>query len=85
VVDLTVQQAAQRLGRAPSTLRTWIGTGDVFPTAYKLRHREWRIPASDLTAFLQRESERFRAPAEVDIPAATSDTSAWRQHLKKAS
>jgi len=48
--DVTVAIVADELGRADSTVRSWCRTGQL-PGAYRLRGREWRIPASALAAF----------------------------------
>jgi len=46
LVDLTVEDVAGVLGRAPSTIRTWLGAGQL--EGYKLRGREWRVPREAL-------------------------------------
>jgi hypothetical protein len=48
--DPTVEEIAQRFGRASSTIRGWCEAGR-FPGAYKLHDREWRIPAAALETF----------------------------------
>ena len=83
---LTVDQAAERLGRAGSTIRTWLSQGDAFPHAFKLRGRQWRIPYADIVAFLEAEAQRYHQPAELEpSDSDPEDTSAWRQHLRRAS
>jgi hypothetical protein len=57
--DLTVENLAIRFGRSRSTVRTWLEQRR-FPGAYRLRGREWRVPAVALTAF--EATERGRAP-----------------------
>jgi hypothetical protein len=69
-VDLTVGDLATLFGKRPSTLRGWIERGD-FPGAYKLHHREWRVPRSALDAFQQ-------AQRAGGSPKAPADLSAWR-------
>ena len=58
--DQTIAQLAERFGRAPSTVRAWL-EADRFPGAYKLRGRDWRVPAAGVAAFLEAE----RAPRPI--------------------
>lgn len=46
-VGLTCEEVATRLGRSPSTVRSWCAAG-LFPGAFRFRRREWRIPVKDL-------------------------------------
>lgn len=48
--DPTIRELAARFGRSPSTIRWWIESNR-FPGAYRLRGREWRVPASGVAAF----------------------------------
>ena len=57
--DPTVEEVANRYGRAPSTVRGWCDAGR-FPGAYKLHDREWRIPAAAIEAFEKQERRRER-------------------------
>jgi helix-turn-helix protein len=68
--DRTVAELAVQFHRKPSTVRGWLEAGR-FPGAYKLRDRDWRVPAAALDAFLAQE----RAPR----PARGARLSAWRQ------
>jgi excisionase family DNA binding protein len=83
-IDLTVPQAAERLRRSASTVRTWCADGTL-PGAYRLRGREWRIPAGALRAMQLAEAARFQRP-EPPTPRQPRglDTSAWRAHMKGA-
>ena len=77
--DLTVAQVASRYGRHASTVRVWLERG-AFPGAYKLRGRDWRVPAADLAAF--DASERAReagTPAARRGPRKAADLGAWRR------
>jgi excisionase family DNA binding protein len=66
-VDLTVQDVATMLERAPSTIRTWCGAGRL-PGAYRLQGREWRIPRSALRALREAPTEPARrADGTVDL------------------
>lgn len=87
LADLTVEQVAERVGRSGSTVRGWIAAA-AFPNAFKLNRREWRIPLSDLRAFLDRqrpqasplgESPRRRKSKGAD------QLSSWRQHIRTGS
>lgn len=76
--DLTVEQLATRLGRSPSTVRTWLGEGRL-SGAYRLRGREWRIPPAALRAFLDREARGEVSASEQR--QSQVDLGAWRRHL----
>ncbi len=49
-VDLSGAAVAELLGRSPVTIAGWCRLG-LFPGCYRLRGREWRIPAAALDAF----------------------------------
>lgn len=49
-VDLTPEEVAVALHRSPVTVRSWCNAG-AFPTAYRMRGRQWRIPRRALDAF----------------------------------
>jgi excisionase family DNA binding protein len=55
--DLTVEDFAELMGKAASTVRMWLNQGMV-PEAYKLRGKQWRIPRHALAAFQDRERTR---------------------------
>jgi excisionase family DNA binding protein len=67
-VDLTIRGLAQLFGKQPSTVRAWVERGD-FPGAYKLHGKEWRVPASAVDAFQNRQR---RAKSDPGL-------SAWRK------
>lgn len=74
VADRTVEQVAAALHRGPSTVRGWCSAGR-FPGAYRLAHREWRIPPAALAAFL-----RGQAPAGATRSGGGElDLGAWRR------
>ncbi len=75
-VDLTVEQVAEKLGRAPSTVRDWIRAGRL--RAYKMMGREYRITPAALEEFI--ESER-RGGAPASVRGRTVRLNAWRDHL----
>lgn len=65
VADLTVQEVAEELDRAPSTVRGWLGSGDL--EGYRLRGREWRVPREALAAFLEEERSGVREEEPADL------------------
>lgn len=80
-VDLTVDQVAKKLGRAPSTIRNWLAE-ERLPGAYRLRGREWRIPPATLQSFLQMEAAGRSSPGHRRGRKASVDVGAWRQHVR---
>ena len=66
LVDLNISDLAKLFGKRPSTVRAWVERGD-FPGAYKLHHKEWRVPAKSVEAFQTRQHRQ-----------STSALSAWR-------
>lgn len=72
--DLTVEQLARRLGRSPSTVRSWLQTGVL--AGYRFRRRQWRVPPAAIAEFEQRErdGEPRRTPT-----GDTTDLAAWRK------
>ena len=50
-VFLTVFEVAKIVKRKPRTVRRWMLQG-VFPTARKIKNRDWLIPEPDLNRFL---------------------------------
>lgn len=73
--DYTVEEVGAILGRAPSTIRNWIGQGRL--QAYKLG-REWRITADAIRELRERDlpGDRGRRSG-VDGPL-----SQYRAHLQ---
>lgn len=79
VADMTVHQLATRLGRSDSTVRGWCVSGEL-EGAYKLKGREWRIPAAAARAFLSRQSKSIdstRGGSRREVPV---DLASWRRH-----
>lgn len=74
IADLTVGEVADELGRAPSTIRGWLGAGEL--RGYRFRGREWRVPPASLAEFVA--TERGEEP-RVRRPTQTMDLGAWRQ------
>jgi hypothetical protein len=74
LVDLTIGDLGRLFGKGPSTVRAWVERGD-FPGAYKLHGKEWRVPASAVEAFQDRQRHR-KAPSRG--AETESRLSAWR-------
>jgi excisionase family DNA binding protein len=82
--DLTVDQVAEELGRSGSTVRGWLAAAE-FPNAFKLNRREWRIPISDVRAFLDRQRPQVSPPELPPVRRSAKrddDLGSWRQHLE---
>jgi hypothetical protein len=78
--DLDVDGVAAIVGRAPSTVRGWLGRG-LIEGAYRLQQRDWRIPRAALRRFLdQQASERQEPTARRARPAELGE---WRKHLRE--
>ena len=83
VADPAIPQLAARFKRSPSTIRGWIELGR-FPGAYRLRGREWRVPAAGVAAFEAAERNGGSSTSESKVSAAapagrTVDLGAWRK------
>lgn len=70
--DLTVEDVAEAMGRAASTVRGWLIAGHL--RGYKLNGRDWRVPRSALREYLDRQG----ANPDPLAPAGEVDISAWR-------
>ena len=70
--DLTVDEVAEEVGRAPSTVRTWLIAGGL--KGYKLRRRDWRVTRAALRAFLDSEAKPPVPPESGKV-----DIGAWRK------
>lgn len=71
--DLTVTDLCARFSRGASAVRAWLERGD-FPGAYKLKGRDWRVPAAAVEAF--EAAQRGPAPGQQ---GETGDLGAWRR------
>ena len=78
VRDRTVEEVAEEMRKAPSTVRGWLLSGDL--RGYKF-HREWRIPRSALRDYLTAQaatSVAQRDTGEVGVCMKTPSGSATR-------
>lgn len=73
-IDTTAAELAARFQRSTSTIRGWLEAGR-FPGAYKLRGRDWRVPAEAIDAFREQERRRHASP---DL-----DLSGWRKYMRR--
>lgn len=71
--DLSVEEVAEEVGRAPSTVRGWLIAGDL--TGYKLNGRDWRVTRGALRSYLEAQTQ----PAAPETPEEAVDITAWRQ------
>lgn len=75
LADLSVEQVASELSRSPSTVRGWCIDGRL--RAYKLNHREWRVPRDAVREYLDNQKNSSgRQVTRTNGKAA--DLSAWR-------
>ena len=82
--DLTAREFAARLGRQPSTCRSWCERG-LIPGAYRWGgSREWRIPVAGVLQF--EEQQRHGGPQKGRGPTPrrrekSTDLGAWRRQV----
>lgn len=79
--DLTVEELAGQLGRAPSTVRGWLIGGEI-PEAYKLHKKEWRIPRAAIARYLDRQASG-EAPGPALGSARAVNLGEYRKHLQR--
>ena len=83
LADMSSEEAAEILHRAPSTVRDYCRRR-LLPGAYRQRGREWRVPRSAVLAF-QRAEAKPKAPVRVSGRRAEEpDLGSWRAALGKA-
>lgn len=77
--DLTVEEVAEKVGRAVSTVRTWLIAGDL--RGYKLNGKSWRIPQTALRKYLDAQTTVSVRDQEdqADEDDEDIDISAWRK------
>src|SRR5438552_2533326 len=71
--DLTVADVCARFGRKPSAVRNWLERG-MFPGAYRLMGRAWRVPVSAVEAFQVKQ-----AGGAGESAPTPGDLGAWRR------
>ena len=74
---LTLDQAAEIVGRASSTVRTWLNQGEL--EGFKLNNRSWRIRESALQVFIEKQEAGEHEPPTVRSDGPV-DLGAWREH-----
>lgn len=72
--DLTVEEVAKEVRRAPSTVRGWLIAGEL--QGYKLNRRDWRIPRAALRAYLKEQTQQG---ASDDPNTVEVNIGAWRE------
>lgn len=72
--DLTVEEVAEHFKRSPSTVRGWLGRGEL--EGYKLNRKSWRVTRTALREYeqLQREGRQLEDDDDEDI-----DITEWRR------
>ena len=76
--DMTVEEVAEEMQRAPSTVRGWLISGAL--NGYKLNRRDWRVPRSALRAF--KEGPSSEASPSTPGEGEEVDIGAWRKARK---
>lgn len=71
--DMTLAQVASEVGRATSTVRSWLNSGRL--KGYKLCNRDWRIPRRSLQAFLDAQG---RGVAQDAVQSGAVDWADWK-------
>ena len=72
--DLTVEDVAEEVGRAPSTIRGWLIAGDL--RGYKLNRRDWRVTRGALRDYLAAQERGDEAETVAGEPV---DITEWRK------
>ena len=72
--DMTLGQVANEVGRATSTVRTWLNSKRL--QGYKLNGRDWRVPRIALRTFL--DDQGNACPDQVQNTDGNWDD--WRQN-----
>lgn len=79
---LTLEEVAETVSRAVSTVRTWCNSGEL-PGAFRLNGRTWRVPERALEEYLRAQaspsSDTPEPPAGSERPV---DLGAWREERK---
>ena len=73
--DMPLEQVASEVGRAVSTVRTWLNSERL--TGYKLNGRDWRIPQAALRKFL--DAQQGREATGNQVQNGEAEWNDWRQ------
>ena len=73
VRDLTVEEVAEEMHKAPSTVRGWLISGAL--RGYKFSNREWRVTRSALRDYIARQA----ATSDLLRETTEGDITAWRR------
>ena len=76
---LTLEEAGNIVGRSPSTVRTWLNTGQL--DGFKLNGRAWGIPERALHEFIENQQSGGHEPPAIRS-SASADLGGWREHFK---
>lgn len=74
VGDLSIEQVAKALGKAPSTVRNYVAAGELKGYRFK---RQWRFTREAVTAFERGQAATTLRQRRASEPADLSD---WRRH-----
>lgn len=75
VRDLTVEDVAEEVSRAASTVRGWLNSGEL--DGYKLNGRDWRVPRDSLRQYLQGQ----RKGSQTENTNTEVRLDSWRDHV----
>ncbi len=76
---LTLEEAAELVGRSVSTVRTWLNKGQL--EGFKLNGRSWRIREGAFQAFIEHQESGEPEPSTIRS-SSSGDLGAWRKHIK---
>ncbi len=75
--DLRVEEVAEETCRSPSTVRSWLISGEL--RGYKLQNRDWRVPRSALREFLNNQPANRSGDDAGPKSLRRVDLGAWRK------
>jgi excisionase family DNA binding protein len=79
-VLLTLDEVAEAVGRAVSTVRTWCNSGQI-EGAFRLNGRDWRVPESALRRYVESQGQDGDED-EIGVRAGEVDLGRWRRHRR---
>jgi excisionase family DNA binding protein len=74
---LTLEEVAEVVGRAVSTVRSWCNSGRI-EGAFRLNGRDWRVPESALRKYLESQ-QRDEVTGERNGVGGSVDLGSWRK------